>query len=432
MMQKLSQPHQISWRVPIFIGIVSFIIRCIFIHYWPDAFQYDAYQRWAARDYLFVQVWLPGAQVWVWLLGKLGGTMLHARYVFAFISAISLVLGARLAQQLSTERAGFFFLPAICFGPYLVWGSAPYQESTLLLFLFSSLLLFKKYPRISDFLMGGVALVRYEGWPLLFVHLYLRRRREAIICLWGVVLLVVLGMLGLNEPYGSSPDSFDDWKGLALLTQKRVWFLFRGFLKLGYNSGAFWIFGFSLIAFYKRKLEKEEWMLVFTFLGQAAAVVGWMFSLGIAFSRMMILLTIPMGVLAAAGLDRHWTKMGPWKFVLVGGLTVLSLWGLYDAYTDYKYYKKSIRWEIQLLSDIQKCSSDNWAITPRPHPGPRNRHDGCEVIQGLSNLKVGQEFDCTTWEWGGPEPTISAIWNTETRKYDIQRVRGKSEDVCPW
>ncbi len=426
------QREKPSWTIPILIGIVSFLVRCWFISEWPDSFQYDAYQRWAAREHLFVQVWLPAAQIWVWLVGLLDGTPLQLRYLFAALSSLSLTLGARLAQQISNERAALFFLPMICFGPYIVWGSAPYQESTLLLLLFSALLLFRSHPRASDLLMGGLALVRYEGWPLLMVHLYLRRSWWALLSLWGVVLYFALKITGLAEPYAASPDSFDDWKGLSTLTLEKVPKLLRSFWNVGYNAGAFWIFGFSLLAFIDRKLLKEETMLTFTFLGQIAAVAGWLFSLGIAFSRMFIILTLPAAILAAAALSRSWPKLGKMKFALVGGLLILSAWSFRDAYTDHKYYRKSIRWEIELVKEIKSCPEETWAIHPRPHPGPRERHDGCEVIQGLSNLKVKDDFECLTWDWGGPEATLKAVWNKNMKQYQIQRIRGEQSEGCSW
>ena len=430
-MQAKIPPSQISWKIPIFIGIASFLVRWFFIHHWPNAFQFDAYQRWAGRDHLFIQVWLPGAQIWVWLVGKFGGTMLQTRYVFAILSSISLALGSRLAQYVSSERAGLLYFPAILFGPYIVWGTVPYQESTLLIFLFSSMLLFQSYPRISDFLMGAASLVRYEAWPLLWVHLYLRRKREALICLWGILALMLLGILGWNEPFMPSPDSFDDWNGLNDVSVKKTRRLFKNFVIVLYNAGGFYFIGLGLLVFYKHKLKKEEWMLFFIFVGQLSAVIGWILSLGITFSRMLILLCIPIFVLAAAVLDRNWSKIGDGKIIIVSGFVILSYWSLFDAYRDNVLYKESIKWEVNLLKNMRKCAFDTWEITPRPHPGPRNRHDGCEVIQGLSSMRAGQDFDCTTWSWDHPTATMSATWNNKDQQYDIERIGEKKQYKRP-
>ena len=63
-----------TFKTPIIIALIALLVRVLLIVWMPDAYQFDAYQRWAGRDYLYIQVWLPATQSLVWLVGKLGGT----------------------------------------------------------------------------------------------------------------------------------------------------------------------------------------------------------------------------------------------------------------------------------------------------------------------------------------------------------------------
>ena len=61
-------------KMPIVIAVIALIVRVLLIAWMPDAYQFDAYQRWAGRDHLYIQVWLPATQTLVWLVGKIFGT----------------------------------------------------------------------------------------------------------------------------------------------------------------------------------------------------------------------------------------------------------------------------------------------------------------------------------------------------------------------
>ena len=105
----------------------------------------------------------------------------------------------------------------------------------------------------------------------------------------------------------------------------------------------------------------------------------------------MILIGIPCGLLTAAILSVLWVNLRPlWRIgvlLFVGGWTA---WTLADARYDYKIYARSIKAERPLIELVRRCPEETWSVVPRPHPGPRNRHDGCEVIQGLTPLRAGQ------------------------------------------
>ena len=113
------------------------------------AVAFDGYQRWAGRDHILVQDWLPVTQALIWLTAQLGGDIYVGRLVMAFVAASAAGAGTWLAQSLAAERvgpreattAGWAFVIAALFGPWSSWGTVFYQESTFLLVLFGGLAL---------------------------------------------------------------------------------------------------------------------------------------------------------------------------------------------------------------------------------------------------------------------------------------------------
>ena len=86
--------------MPIIIAMIALIVRVLLIVWMPDAYQFDAYQRWAGRDHLYIQVWLPATQTLVWLVGKIGGTPLILRLVFSMLGALTIGMIVRLAWSM--------------------------------------------------------------------------------------------------------------------------------------------------------------------------------------------------------------------------------------------------------------------------------------------------------------------------------------------
>ena len=117
---------------------------------------------------------------------------------------------------------------------------------------------------------------------------------------------------------------------------------------------------------------------------------------------------------------------------LVFGLVLWTAWTLRDAYVDYSSYSKGLRFEVQLLEEMARCPDDYFGIDPRKHPGKRNRHDGCEVIQGLSDRRAGVDFSCMIWN--GPTRPISlrASWSEADRQYNLRRFDGAATGECPY
>jgi hypothetical protein len=425
------------WIAPIVVMIVALCARLLFIHWWPDAYQFDAYQRWAGREHLYIQVWLPATQSVVWITGKLGGTMLATRYVFAIWSVVTLGLATILCRQLGGPRAPWMFLPMAVFGPFLIWSTVPYQETTLLFFLFSALVVGRKFPVLGDILMGGLALVRYEGWPLIIVHCILRRTWKSLVAIWGMILWLGVKYFELLTPHAASPDSFADWQDIGdnlnvsdiLRLSEKLWIMVD-------SAGTAWIVlsAFAFVYMRRKSLQREHWMLLIAFAGQCAATFGWLLSLGVAFSRMMVLPSLFMAILMACAYATLWER-SQWKMktAAIVSLLALSAWTVRDAKIDQRLLNKATKRDRNLVRLIEKCSGDTWAIVPRKHSGPRKRHDGCEVVQGLTNMIAGRDFDCIPWGWGGPqEATMKARWSNENKEYTIFRVSGTPVSGCPY
>jgi hypothetical protein len=419
-------------QIPLIIFVLAFLIRICVILIWPSAFQFDAYQRWAGRDHLFIQVWLPATQFVVWLGAKVGLSMYGLRFVFAAMGSLALSLGGALAQQMAGRRAAWLFLPMVFFGPFLVWSTSPYQESTLLIFLFSGLLITYLKPRVSDWLMGAMALVRYEGWPLIVVHAIIRRSPWAVFSFWGCVLLGFGYGFDLIHPYQASPDSFEDWNDLSgHLKPRLVSFVMYRLAVITEFSGTNWLLiGILLFPFIRNK-NSTHWMLLLTALGQICATIGWALSLGVAFSRMMITIALPSAILLVVFVSQRWPNWKRWqRSILVLGVVGWTGWTLRDAYVDYSSYSKGIRFELELINQMERCPDDYWGIDPRVHPGRRARHDGCEVVQGLSEMRAGYDFSCMIWNGPTRPITLRASWSRDERTYKIRRVDGVATGKC--
>ena len=104
-MTKDSAPSEASssWRVPLLVAFIALCVRLGIVAWMPDAYQFDAYQRWAGREHLYVQVWLPATQSLVWFVGKLGGTPVVLRVVFSVLGAITIGMAVSLARSMSLD-----------------------------------------------------------------------------------------------------------------------------------------------------------------------------------------------------------------------------------------------------------------------------------------------------------------------------------------
>jgi hypothetical protein len=183
-------------------------------------------------------------------------------------------------------------------------------------------------------------------------------------------------------------------------------------------------------------------MTIFAFFGQMAALLGWVLSLGVAFSRMVVLPTLLLSPFSAMGIlilfrkiqDKYQKQLTRRVMSGVFGLLLFAFtaWSLRDARLDLTAMNKHNQGEREIAQIMEQCSDDIWGMYPRQHQGPRSRHDGCEVIQGITMLRAGEDFNCLQWGWGGPSPTLVATWNDKEKQYDISRIAGTKQGDCPY
>jgi hypothetical protein len=370
-------------------------------------------------------------------VARLGGEIVAMRVAFAFLAALVLGLATAVAARVGGPRAAWFTLPLALFGPFLCWSIVPYQESTFLAITLGALLLWRRWPLAADLLIGLLALVRYEGWPLLLLWVLLRRDARALLAFWGAGLWLLLKATGLVVPFAASPDSFADWQDLGERWSlgrhlELTWKLYATAAAAGLPwqalAGAFglrrpWSFEFKFIF----------WALV----GQFVALSGWVAALDNASSRMMVLPGVFLGILAARGLARLWE--GPLarprlRVPLLLACAAFTVWSARDGIQDVRLNLRMMKAEVRLVASMRACPGDTWAIKPRVHPGPRRRHDGCEVIQGITTWRAGVDFECTTWgwDWAGPAPGLRATWHPRHDAYDVERLSGEPAPSCAW
>ena len=351
----MSKNHSLdvqALKMPIIIAMIALIVRILLIAWMPDAYQFDAYQRWAGRDHLYIQVWLPATQTLVWLVGKIGGTPLILRLVFSMLGALTIGMmvrwlglcervlrksPVRWLRQILKIGCGYLF-PLLCldrmsYGPrYLIrnphcycfcWRIAPHRIK----------------PEWGDVCIGALALVRYEGWLSLWFMVAEEKLKAVLLSSWGIVAWLSIKHFGWLTPYMASPDSFSDWNELSSnLNPRKAKHLARQLWLMFDSSAAGWfLLAATPMLTRWRKWDYRHWMLFWAFWGQCAALVGWLFSLGIAFSRMMVLPVMILAPLSILGLRWAWNRWKDtlWKRNLFCiALVTISGWTMRDIYID--------------------------------------------------------------------------------------------------
>lgn len=375
----------------------------------PFNFSFDGFQRWAGRDHLFVQAWLPLAQAWIVGVAKLGGDLHAARLVMSVVAAAATAAGGWLAGVVGGRTAAWAWLAPACFGPFLVWGSALYQEGTFLLVLFTGLgLALTGRPRLADVVMGLLALVRYEGWPVVLLYVAWRRDPRAFAALWGAALWLVL-KVGLDlRGYAASPPDFDDWEGLGARTTLQSWVDDAGRLfLLAWNTGGIGFAVAAALAVRYASRRRGVLLLALIGIGQLVAVSGWLAGLEVATMRMLVVPGAIAGLLGAVAAGALWPRLSAplrWAAGLYG-LVMVGV-GQWEAWRATRSEAGRIGVERRLHRQMVTRPDCDWRITPRQGLGTRERHDGCEVVQGQGLLRHGDGFWCTTW--AEPPPPTSA------------------------
>lgn len=430
--------RSVHLRFTLVVFAIELAVRLVLIVTHPDNYSMDAYQRWGGRHHLLVQDWLPATQSVVWLSTALGGSILAMRISMAVIGSAAVTAGAWVARALGGPAAGWLFIPVGLFGPFLTWSVVPYQEGMFLLALFSGLALalharLTNVPqdaglwRTADLIIGLLALVRYEGWPVVLVYVVWRLNPRAALALWGMVLWGLCKGAGV-EGYASSPISYADWEGIdsrfdpAILqrTLARLW-------TQAIDTKAIFLIPAGLAGWnaLRRAQRPGVWLAGVIFAGQIAALTGWLIGLETATYRMQALPGVLAGLFLSSGIGIWWHRTParfPKVIVAAAALGVAVMFTA-QGFDNAKRSTRSVRWEQRLVDTMNDCKECTYLVVPRTGIGTRDRHDGCEIIQGLSTHLHGESFWCM--RWGDVPETFRASHAARWRKggYVIRDAR---------
>ncbi|MBM4366557.1 MAG: hypothetical protein FJ102_10095 [Deltaproteobacteria bacterium] len=424
--------------------VLAFAWRAFLVYAYPGNYAFDGLQRWAGREHVLVQSWLPAFQAVLYACDRIGLTLAESRTVLAGVGALGIALATALAGRLGGWKAAWAFVPFALYGPHVCWTIAPYQEGVFLAVATGALLL-ATYERwfVADLLMGLTGLVRYEGWPFVAVWILWRRDPRALLSLWGIAAWLG-GKYGLHwEGYKASPVDIRDWEGMFTRFSPAIFLRDTGYnIERTWDSGAFWwIVGTAVGA----PLVAVRWKrLLWVWLGvQVAITCAWMIALERSMSRMMVVPVMLFAPVGAVGFARLWevarceaepsgrierlaARVGARGVVAV--LLLLVGMMVFDGWWRVQREIAGNHWERAALRLMQRCPECTWWVEPRANFGPRKRHDGCEVIQGVSDLRHGIHFWCAPWVDPAEASAIAARtrsrvqWQEDKLSYMVWRT----------
>ena len=131
--------------------------------------------------------------------------------------------------------------------------------------------------------------------------------------------------------------------------------------------------------------------------GQLLTNLAWIAGLEGPSSRMLVLPGVLAAMAASVGLSELWTRLPKLRPVATAALTCLLAVGLKVGADEVDTFRARARPEIVALGRMQACPECRWWIVPRDGFGPRKRHDGCEIVQGMTRMDQGEEFWCEPW-----------------------------------
>ncbi len=438
-MSPASSPPPLPAAVaPWVAGALAFVAHLIILQVFPYNFAYDGFQRWGARDHILVQSWLPFTQVIIWGVSRFSEDLLLLRLLLSVLASLGMGLWAAFAEKIGGPVAGWSVVAAATFGPFTIWSSTLYLEGPFFMLLAAGLLAMA-YGRLgwADLLMGTLALVRYEGWPFVLIYAgwraWYHRDPWVLRSFWGMTLWLFLKAGVGVETHRSSPIDYDDWEGLG--QRLTLWSLTLDvghYGKLAARAGAtVWGIGGLVVALMVRRMPLfvRPYVILLDLLltCQLAITVAWIAGLETAIRRMLVIPGMLSAALLGIGLAWIWPRLPRWATPvgILAGLWGLGygIWDAWDAVPDERW---QVRFELAALEQMATCPDCVWWVEPRTGMGTRDRHDGCEAMQGLSTLLHGDELRCARWIRAQDWPTeqaacnASVIWNADTDQYDIQ------------
>lgn len=422
-------------------GALAMAAHLVVLQDFPYNFAYDGFQRWGARDHILVQSWLPFTQTLIWGVSRISEDLLLVRLLLSVLASLGVGLWAAFAEKVGGPVAGWCVVAAATFGPFTVWSSTLYLEGPFFALLAGGLLAVAHgRTTLADLLMGSLALVRYEGWPFVLIYALWRgwqhRDLWVLRSFWGMALWLTLkGIFGV-QGHNASPIDYDDWEGMG--QRLTAWSLAMDvghYGKLAARAGAtVWGIGGLVAALLIRRMPQQfrPYVLLLDLLltCQLAITVAWIAGLETAIRRMLVLPGMLSAALLGLGLAWVWPRLPRWS-AAVGVLA--ALWGLgygiWDSWDSVQDERWQVRFELAALEQMAECPDCVWWVEPRTGMGTRDRHDGCEAMQGLSILLHDQELRCARWiraaDWPTEqaECTASVVWNSEAELYEVQLGR---------
>lgn len=310
---------------------------------------------------------------------------------------------------------------------------------------------------------------RDEDASLRPIVLAVRRawRPLAIAC-WGMIAWMVIRAV-YGHGYQASPVSFADWEGLGQRFTLAAWLHDARTLAWRFSSstGVWWIALGVLVAWRERASALVQ-LITLLFLAQVAITVVWLAGLEVSTSRMTVIPVVLAAVLGAVAVpdlvamrlvlattERRFRlrlsttdpapalgtrfRILPLSLLVPIGLAVMLGSGLEDARHRMRAEAYRVRYETPAVTAMEECPGCTWWVLPRRGLGTRARHDGCEVIQGTSNMLAGSQFYCAPWV--KPEDAAELYancsgtirWNSGTRSYLIERhLNGSLPPMPDW
>lgn len=379
----------------------------------PLPYAFDAFQRWAGREHLLVRDWLPLTQALIVPVARLGGDHDAARLVQAVVASLGAAPLALLLRRLGGSAAAALGLPLLLFGPALAWTASLYQEGAFLTVLLCGLWLAARARDgegpwwAADLLVGLLGLSRYEGWPVIALYLLWRARPAALLAMWGP--LAALALRALAGPgFAPSPIDYADWNGLLARIEPAAGLAdLADLLQLALGTGALPLLLLPLLRRRELPARPEVRLLALLLLSQVLVTLAWMLGLEQPIARMMVVPGTLAGLLAALALAPAAARRP--RLALALGLLVGALF-LVDGLRRAQAASRAFLPEARLLDAIEAGEVPlPLRLVPRAGLGTRQRHDGCEILLGLSRLRAGEELRCAAWP-GGEEGAAASTW----------------------
>jgi hypothetical protein len=396
--------------------VLGLATRILVVHSYPANFSFDSYQRWAGREHVLVQDWLPGAQVLLHLLHRADFSLVESRLAFSVVGALAaamvpLVASALAATETERRRAAWAGALAACFGPFMAWTTTFYHEGLYALVVLGALALaFRGRLAAADVLVGAAGLVRYEGWLVVLAYLAWRRSPRALVALWGPATWLVVRAVHGPQGFAASPVDFADWNGAwARFEWLRFVESLNQDLVRARISGGLACWALAAFAAWRARGDGRARLVTAAWLGQLAFTAAWIAAIGSATSRMNalpVILAWPLAALAAAQIVSRLEHPGAYALTAVLAIRAgAEMAG--DAFERARSETVKRTGESRLAAFLDGRPGSKAWVEPAMSLGTRHRHDGCEAILGNLGSVHGERMWCAAWV---PPPDAAALY----------------------